>query len=231
MTTDTPIEEAVPRSAEEWASLKSNPEIVGAASERGVTEIVHFTTVQGAVGILASGSVKSRKRLPEDAYLEHVYKPNALSRSRDLPWLDYVNLSVTQINVWMFGSSKRWHSDEGVSWVILSFRPSILQDPGVVFTTTNNAYPTCLRAEGIRGFERMFAERVIGYSGQIYSRSGIALNRPSDRTAEVLYPGQLGLGELQMIYVQVEETLDDITGACGGLGLTVPTRWAPEAFQ
>jgi hypothetical protein len=231
MTTQGSIREASPRTPEEWADLSANPDVVEAAQERGITEIVHFTTVRGAVGILASGYVKSRKRLPKDKYLEHVYKPNAVDRSRDLAWLDYVNLSVTRINDWMFGSSTRWHVSEGVSWVVFSFRPAILQDPGVVFTTTNNAYPTCRRAEGLEGFQRLFADPTTGYNGRKYTREGVATNCPTDRTAEVLYPGQLALGELQIIYVQVEEALDDIAGALGVLGRNVQTRWAPEVFR
>jgi hypothetical protein len=37
----------------------------------GSRRFLHFTTHGGAVGILASKAVKSRKLLPEDAYLEH----------------------------------------------------------------------------------------------------------------------------------------------------------------
>jgi hypothetical protein len=230
-TTDHQPAEAVPRTPEEWADLPSNPEVLDDALEREVHEVVHFTTMSGAVGIMASGAIKSRHRLPADAYLEHIYQPNAQDRSRDLPWHDYVNLSVTRINDWLFNSSVRWHKSEEVEWLIFSFDPSILQDPGVVFTTTNNAYPNCHRAEGVAGFRSMFAPKVAGHGGHIYAREGLPDNCPTDRRAEVMYPGQLTLETLNVIYARNEDTLDNLSGAIGALNLSVRTEWRPAAFR
>ena len=75
---------------------------------RGVAQVVHFTTVSGLTGVLAAKAVKSRARLPTDKYLEHVYQPNSAIR-KDRAWLDYVNLSISRINDWMFDSSTSWH--------------------------------------------------------------------------------------------------------------------------
>lgn len=83
--------EAKPKTAREIAKLPSHPDVLDAAKERGINEVVHFTTTNGVVGVLASGAVKSRDRLKEDEYLENVYKPNAPFR-KDVKWLDYVNL-------------------------------------------------------------------------------------------------------------------------------------------
>ena len=78
---------------------------------RGITQVVHFTTVSGAIGILASNAIKSRARLPKDKYISHVYRPNSQTRKDEL-WLDYVNLSTERINDWMFQHSERWHAAE-----------------------------------------------------------------------------------------------------------------------
>ena len=138
MSSEYPVA-ARPRTEEEIAGLPPCPEVVTEAKQRGVTQVVHFTTVRGAVGVLGSGFVKSRKRLPKDEHLEFVYRRNAKFR-KDTAWLDYVNLSIERINDWMFGASVRWHATEGNPWVVLSFDPQILAHPGVVFTTTNNIY-------------------------------------------------------------------------------------------
>jgi hypothetical protein len=225
------LPQASPRTAEELERLGPLPVIGRRARARGVTDVVHFTTVRGAVGVFASGAVKSRRRLPTDQYLEHVYRPNAVNRSGDAAWHDYVNLSVSRINDWMFDSSCRWHVQDGVSWVVLSFEPEVLADPGVVFATTNNIYPTCRRAEGVTGFEQMFAEVVRGRYASRHTRVGLADNLTTDRQAEVLYPGELGLDRLQRIDVQLEEALDDVEGALGALGIRVPVRLAPEVFE
>jgi hypothetical protein len=223
--------EARPRSVAECSRLDRCPEVVAAARQRDITDIVHFTTVTGAVGVLASGAVKSRRLLPTEQYLDHIYKPNAINRSGDAAWHGYVNLSVSVINDWMFDSSRRWHIQDGVSWVVLSFDPEILGDPGVVFTTTNNIYPACRRAEGLVGFGQMFEEVAAGRYGRPHSRADLADSLTTDRQAEVLYPGELRLRRLQRIDVQVEEALDDIEGALGALGLRIPVRLSPETFE
>ena len=224
--------EAKPKTAPEIAKLPPRPEVLDAAQKRGITDVVHFTTTKGAIGILASGAVKSRERLPKDKYLEHVYAPNAAFR-KDVKWLDYVNLSIQRINDWMFESSERWHQSEDVSWVVLSFSPEVLSHPGVVFTTTNNIYLRCKRSEGLEGFSQMFSDLVIGR----YSSRHVRANKPdswtTDRQAEVLYPGELSIEHLQRIDVQTEDVWDRIHGMMGGLNLNmdVLVRHAPEVFR
>lgn len=226
---------APPRTPEEIAGLPPWPEVAAMAKQRGVTQVVHFTTVRGAVGVLWSGFVKSRLRLPKDEHLEYVYRPNANFR-KDTAWLDYVNLSIERINDWMFSTSVRWHAAEGNPWVVLSFDLRILAHPGVVFTTTNNIYPAVKRAEGLPGFSQMFANAVDGWDPWrrctvTHNRTGKRRAWPTDRQAEVLYPGELSCGHLQRIDVQTESALDDVHGALGGLGLDVPVCRAPEVFQ
>ena len=93
---------------------------------RGITEVLHFTTNQGLLGMLASGGILSRERLPKEKYLEHVYKPNAPVR-HDSNWLDYVNLSITTINTEFFGHSSRWRQDQEVWWCVVSLDPAVLR--------------------------------------------------------------------------------------------------------
>ena len=221
---------ANPRSPGELAKLPNRPEVVAAAIDRDVADIVHFSTTKGTLGVLASGAVKSRERLPEMEYLEHVYRPNASFR-KDAAWLDYVNLSISRINDWMFGSSVRWHSDEDVSWVVLAFDPEILGHPGVVFATTNNIYPSCRRAEGLDGFNSLFADTVAGRYGDVHDRAGKPDCWPTHRQAEVLYPCELSCRYLRRIDVQLAETTDLLAGMLDALHLEVPVRLAPEAFQ
>ena len=223
---------ARPRTEEEVATLPYCTAIAGEVEGRGISQIVHFTTVRGAVGILATQAVKSRKRLPEEKYLEYVYRPNAVTR-KDVEWLDYVNLSIERINDWMFDHSERWHVGTGNPWVLLSFHPRILTHPGVVFTTTNNIYPSCRRAEGLDGFLQMFTEPVYGRYNVRHNRTNKLASWPTDRQAEVLYPGELSCDHLQRIDVQLEEALDDIHGILGGLDLDldIPVSLAPEVFE
>ena len=222
--------EARPRTAEEIANLLRCTAIADSARRRGISQVVHFTTMSGAVGILAANALKSRKRLPKEKYLEYVYQPNAATR-KDVAWLDYVNLSIERINDWMFDYSERWHAGSGNPWVLLSFDPRILTHPGVVFTTTNNIYPSCKRAEGLVGFLQMFMEPVYGRYNVRHNRESKLAAWPTDRQAEVLYPGELSCSHLQRIYVQLEESLDTVHGILGGLDMDVPVSLAPEVFE
>ena len=221
---------ATPRTFEEIAGLPRCPEVVAAAAQRGVSQVVHFTTVRGAVGVLAAQAVKSRARLPTEKYLEHVYRPNAAFR-KDLAWLDYVNLSISRINDWMFDTSTGWHVLEDNPWVVLAFDPELLGDPGVVFATTNNIYPSCQRQEGLDGFEALFAETVRGRYGAVHTRTGKQADWPTDRQAEVLYPGELACRYLRRIDVQRGDVVDSMHGILSGLGMSAPVCHAPEVFQ
>ena len=204
--------EAEPQTEAEAYDAPCCPEIVDAALKRGITSIVHFTRARpGLVGILATSDVKARLDLPEDNQLQHIFEENAVDRSRDRPWHGYVNLSVTDINEWMFASSKRWHHD--AEWVILDFSPIILGHPGVVFCTTNNAYPHAHRHAGLRGFNQMFHSAIPGYEGRMSTRSGREPNQTTDHQAEVLYPSSLSLNHLQSIIVKDEETRETAAAA------------------
>ena len=222
--------EAHPRSSDEIAMLSDCPEILTVAEEKGIKNVVHFTRTNGAIGALYTGALKSRKQLPEDQQVKFVYEPNA-SRRTDTKWLDYVNLSIERINDWMFKSSRRWHANSAYPWVVMSFHPRILAHPGVVFTTTNNKYPECKRAERLQGFRRMFSNSVVGYGGRPYTRVGKMSGWTTDRQAEVLYPGKLSCDHLQRIDVQLEETVDTIRSALEVLNMSIPVQHAPEAFR
>jgi hypothetical protein len=230
VSTGSVVPEARPRAESEWIELPCCPDAHAWALARDVQELVHFTLHNNLIGILASGYLKSKYRAERDEQVEHVYLPNAPGRSRDYEWIDYANLSVTRINSWLFGSSKnRWHQDS--SWVVLSFDPIILSHPGVVFATTNNAYPECRRAEGLSGLQRLFDDPVVAYNGRRSTRSGLPLNRSTDQGAEVLYPGQLSIEYLRRIYVQTEHAFDDVHGVCAGIGLSIEIAHEPTMFS
>lgn len=224
------LRSARPRDAEDIARLPSCPDVVAAAQLRGIKDVLHFTTLRGITGVLASRTVKSRARLREDLYLEHVYEPNAPVR-KDKDWLDYVSLSIARINDWMFGHSERWHAAESNPWVVLSFDPVILGHPGVVFATTNNIYPACRRSEGRPGFEQLFSGVVRGRYGELHDRADKRHDWPTDRQAEVLYPGELSCEHLQRVDVQFAETADTVYGTLSVLELDIPVRHAPEVFK
>lgn len=201
---------------------------------RGISEVLHYTTNHGLVGILASRALKCRRDLPRDRYLEHVYKPACEDRTRDAGWHGYVNMSITRINADLFGiASERWHRNKDQWWCVLAFDPAILTHPGVVFTTTNNIYSGVVRGEGAAGLQRMFAPRVHRWGANHVSRSSCPTEAcPTCRYAEVLYPNEVSTQNLKRVYVATDDHFDTASGQRAALdhcGVEIEVN--PGAFR
>lgn len=180
--------------------------------ERGITEVLHFTTNQGLLGILYSGFLKSRNRLEKDEQLEFIFSPNAAFR-KDKEWLDHVNLSIGRINSQFFKSAGYWHRDRKIWWCILSFDPVILTHEGVTFSTTNNIYTGVMRGNGGEFLAKLFAGKIVRWNGNIVTRSPqLPSAFPTCEQAEVLYPGQVSLEYLKKIYVISDDDQDEVCG-------------------
>lgn len=177
-------------------------------AEREISELLHFTTNKGLLGILASRKILSRERLPAEKYLEHVYSPNAEIR-RDQDWLDYVNLSVTRINDVFFHTATSWHSNRNIWWCAIGLDPALLVHEGVVFATTNNIYTGVTRGVGPNGLEALFADSITQWRGKMVHRTpDLPRNCPTCVQAEVLYPSEVPRKFFKKIYVPSEERGD-----------------------
>ncbi|HIF9097324.1 TPA: DarT ssDNA thymidine ADP-ribosyltransferase family protein [Photobacterium damselae] len=181
--------------------------------DRKIREILHFSTNHGLVGMATLGAVISRDQLSTDSKspLFALSPQNAKFRS-DPDWLGYVNLSISRINSSFFEFSKRWKRSPDDYWVILSFNPEILSHDGIVFSTTNNIYHgSCIRSSGLSGLENCFADVVTSKNYKNIVRPGaFPRHWTTCQEAEVLYPKKLSLEFLQCIYVDDEETSDQV---------------------
>ncbi|MRH92781.1 DUF4433 domain-containing protein [Nocardia sp. SYP-A9097] len=211
-----------------------NPDILHLVHERGVSEVLHFTTNHGLIGILATSQLSCRDQLDEDKYLENIKLANCTVR-KDPEWTGYVNMSISVVNNEMLGTSQNWHRTGDVWWAVLSFTADILADDGVWFTTTNNTHTqTVRRGQGLEGLKNLYSEPIPwGHYGSKSWRRGLPADRPTNPQAEVLYPGAVPLTKLQAIYVPQEEHLDQIEGWIAALHAARPVTVAcrPEVFQ
>lgn len=229
MSADKQMSAAEPQTREQVQLAPRRPEVVQAAFGRGIDRIVHFTTVTALLGILYSGAVKNRQDLAVDELVQHIFEPNAVDRHLDERWHAYVNLSVTAINLHMFNFSLRRRPEE--RWVILTFGPEILGDPGVVFCTTNNIYPAAQRREGVHGFEQLFGASVDGRYGRPTKRTSEPPNRTTDPQAEVLYPFELPLTHLRAITARTDDAYEAAIGALSHFPDEPRVEIDLEAFQ
>lgn len=193
---------------------------------RGIDEILHFTTNRGIVGTLFSGALLSRQQLPHEKYLEHVLHVNSASRpeaaeffDKSQNWLDYVNLSISEINRRFFEFSQGWHEDADIWWGILAFDPVLMTHDGVVFTTTNNSYEHCVRRDGLAGLNLLFEPRIRRKQTWTVQRVGREDRLPTCEQAEVLYPRQVSTVLLRRIYVMEGDHHDQARGWLRECGL------------
>lgn len=195
--------------------------ILDAVAERGVTEVLHFTTSNGFIGSVTTGSVLSHARLPSERRLAHILQMNCKDRSRDVDWHDYVNLSISRINGTFFSIARdRWHAAKDIYWCILSFDPCIAEHPGVLFSTTNNAYPYTVRAPDLDGFEALFGPKVRQFAAKWVFRSReTPANQTTCLQAELLYPQAVSLEHLRKVYFPSGEIADE---AAAQLGVCAP---------
>lgn len=203
--------------------------------KRGINELMHFTTNLGVVGIFRKECILSRERLPKEATLEFIFSPNSKYR-KDIDQLDYVNLSISKINSSFFQiSSGNWHRDKYpvLFWCILSIDPSIAEHDGVLFSTTNNIYPSTIRGSGLTYFEKLFDETVFGRYNKKIMRPKILEDRYTTcEQAEVLYPRWVPANFIRAIYVSSADDAYDIVGALAGLpaGPRPTVHVRPELF-
>lgn len=190
-----------------------------------IKEVLHFTTERGLTGCASQKLVLSRKALDEEHYLSHIATPVSTERkeaqetfNKDEDWLDYINMSISEINTHYFRSARNKFTCLERWWCIMSFDPIILTHPGVYFTTTNNIYTGVARAAGLVGLQRLFNEVIKRWNGNVINRNGRAKHLPTCEQAEVLYPNPLDMSFLRCVYVQDPEQAASIHGTLVSLG-------------
>jgi ssDNA thymidine ADP-ribosyltransferase DarT-like protein len=200
------------------------------ARDRGIDEVLHFTTDPGLLGTIRKGELLSRERVQDDPDLAFIFQP--IWPPKALEWIDYISLSLGRINRTLYDRAvsnlkERW-------WGVLAFNLEILDHDDVWFATTNNAYETvCRRAQGVAGFDALFGPRIPwGHYGSVCERPGDApRNRTTDPQAEVLYPGAIPLDHLKAVYVGDAQHRDLVVAWCDVLGRTPPAvEVRPERF-
>lgn len=174
--------------------------------KRKITEVVHFTTNRGLLGILVQRLCKARALLAKDEYLESIYHENTKWRREDPKYWSYVNLSISEPNHrFLRISSEDWWANEDLFWAVLSFDPVIMTHPGVLFAPGNMGYEGITPVEGLPGAEALFADRVPKGFKKTMPRWDRAPHLPTNPQAEVLYPQAVATRHLQRIYVLTDE--------------------------
>ncbi|WP_439602432.1 DarT ssDNA thymidine ADP-ribosyltransferase family protein [Devosia sp.] len=187
--------------------------LTDAYARRNIGEVVHFTTNHGCLGTLYTRLLQSRQRLQSDEMVRFLFSPNANLR-KDTKYIDHVSLSIGHINTSFFRTSAdSWHRQEPIFWCVMSFSPEIMAHEGVEFATTNNIYTGVSRGMGEAGFDALFRDRIVRWTGNNVSRSATAPSYyPTCPQAEVLYPAAVSTDHLQRIYVRTADEQSEVVG-------------------
>lgn len=199
-------------------------------SDKKITKILHFTTSDGLLGMLAGvpPQLLPRAQLAESAHLEFILKLNAPTRT-DTDWFGYNSLSISEINPFFFKYSLRNHPE--ACWVVLEFSEEILTHEGVYFATTNNIYAEVVRDRGAEGLDALFAPKIKTpkRNGWI-ERKDHPQHCPTDKQAEVLYPGPLSFEYLKKIHVADKTACRLVKAQLAACNCTYEVHISPEHF-
>lgn len=206
---------------------------------RGITEIVHFTSNHGVVGMLATGHLLSTKRLRSEQRLQYVAHMNSLTRAEEEEyfdktedWIDFISFSLSEINFRYFKFSRQRTRNRDLFWALLAFDPEVTQHESVYFTTTNNSYEHCDRKPGLVGFNAMFEPHIQRKGDWRAHRRLRQDHLATCEQAEILYPCSLSLDFLRTIYVAANDDHDRVAAWLKQFGVAhVTVEIAPAKFN
>jgi hypothetical protein len=208
-----------------------NEEIFADSAERGITRLCHFTPSRNLIHVLSSGYLKDRHSLD----LEHTGEANPTDAFRLDGHRDKICCTIEYPNSYYLEIVTRkeliFHD-----WVILLINPVVMCSPGTLFCPRNAAAQNgTLISDGWQGYQSMFAPRIQGAGGKVFTRRTTHLAcSPTDMQAEVLVPGPIPIDAIQGMVMSTEKQAQTERARWDSLGLTppgVPMMVAPDLFD
>lgn len=203
--------------------------------DHGITEVVHFTTHEGILGILDVRNILPNAELKKEKRLEFIVKLNTEYR-KDPQFAGYNSVSITEPNRKFFGYSRKRHAGgQNLWWCVIALTPAIMEHDGVLFCSGNNTWPRTIRKAGLKGLTAMFDDPVPGtYSSWVHRSPHHLRNVPTSLEAEFLYPGRIPLDFFLRVYFEHQDHADEFVAYANTLGVALPSNCAvvsPKMFQ
>lgn len=189
-------------------------------ARRGITRLVHFTTLINLFSIYEQGALLSRNRLFDlqittpNLHLDHYLTINDRIRLDCAP--NFINLSIQMPNRWLLKAFKSALERKDDAWCILAIDLEPIMWRDTVFSV-NNAASSVARTAGIgpsiNHWNALFAATVKGSGGRVFNRSAMPANLPTDAQAEVLVKDEIPTSFIQEIIFENNEDLRTARGA------------------
>lgn len=179
-----------------------NTPLVEEVEKRGICRLCHFTPSRNLQHIAAGGvGILSTKALQEDE--RAVFNATDLSRFDNQT--GHICCSVEYPNAWYFDRAR---AAEVLfqNWVVLLIKPDAIWKTGTLFSPRNAAAGSgAYLKSGIAGFSALFADKIGGSGGQVFTRSpNHLLPCPTDQQAEVLVEDRILMEDILGVAVQDE---------------------------
>lgn len=180
-----------------------NEEILEFIVSKGITRLCHFTPSRnlqhiaaGKTGILSTAKLEAAER--------ETFNPTDLERLDNKT--THICCSIEYPNAWYFEKAR---SKERIftDWVVLLISPLYLAKEDTLFCPRNAAanYGRLIE-DGPVGLQKMFAERISGAAGRVYSRGALHKSScPTDQQAEVLIRDQIHMKDILAVAVKTKE--------------------------
>ncbi len=194
-------------------------QIMADSRQRGITRLCHFTPSRNLIHVLASGYLKDRDTLDQEAARDvnptDEYRLDG-HRDKICCTVEYPNSFYLDI---VTKKDLMFHD-----WVILFINPVVLWSPGTLFCRRNAATENgSLIAGGWPGYQAMFAPQILGTGGKVFARKSTHLPcSPTDMQAEVLVPGPIPVEALLGMAVVTEKQAQTERARWDTLGLAAP---------
>lgn len=189
---------------ESWETSESEERAV----ELGVTRLCHFTRLTALREIIATGEIRSHRRVRDSSRIsraEIINDPRRLDHHRD-----HVNCSIQYPNLLTLNKFKNDSPNE--RWIILLLGVMLLSKPYTKFSPSNAAHESGRNAlEGLNAYKAMYEDPVRSAQG-LRSRGNGHLDKcPTDIQAEALIHGTISIQHVEHIVMENSEDFDVVT--------------------
>ena len=183
---------------ESLGKSKSYPPF-GAAIERGINRLCHFTKLSSLPSIFEAELLPSAELKSRD--IEHFVVDGTKGEQHE----EWIRASVEYPNLWLLDRFRQ--RSGGEDWVVLLLEPRLLARSQTKFSDVNAATRNGERIEaGSSGFENMYAQTVKPRNAATISRTLTHLEScPTSLQAEVLIQGPIDCSEFLGIVTDSDE--------------------------
>ena len=166
---------------------------------RGITHLVHFTSIEALKHIIQDGKILSTERL-----CPKIQGRVTNDFHRHDSHLDYICCSIQVPNVYLLNKFIEDYPQR--QWVVLILSKDLLWSSKTKFSPINAATESGLYVkQGVEGFNSLFANKVLGREKELRRSPLHRLNCPTDIQAEVLVNGAIATSFIKGAIVQSDE--------------------------